>query len=90
MQEGNDGKPMHWNDGIPPWVLGTVAVLGFGLLPCTSGPLILGYFFGWPWAVGGVTLCWLIFGLFNGMISIPWKRRADRKPAVEENNNDVS
>jgi hypothetical protein len=63
-----------------------LAVLAFGILPCTSGPLLVGYFYGWYWAVLGIFVLWGAFALHNGMVS--WPNRGKKKEKA--GNTDVS
>jgi hypothetical protein len=54
-------------------------VIGTALSPCTSGPLVLGYFFGWHWAIIGIAVGWGMFGLYSA-----WQSSCARKPDASE------
>lgn len=72
--------------------IGLLAVVAFGLLPCTSAPLALGYFFGWPWGIGAFVLFWFGAAIFHGVVSLtPWRRKpVVVAPEAKEKTDDVS
>jgi hypothetical protein len=74
---GNKIMPVLWT---------VLYVLGFGLLPCTPGPVLVGYFYGWHWAALGIIVLWGGSTLYLNKIYVIDRRAAEKK----EIDNDVS
>jgi hypothetical protein len=64
---------------IRPVLWTILSVLGFGLLPCTSGPVLIGYFYGWYWSALGIVVLWGGSTLYLNKIYVIDRRAAEKK-----------